>query len=109
MTVTSRSVPSISPCTARRFGRWGCLRGVRGGIGAIRFSRPRKPLFKPDTPGHKQCFQWVGRILNPTQKGLVSGFDSGEKSFVFNVVSGVSGSEAGFRAPEKSDAAFGLG
>jgi hypothetical protein len=39
---------------------------------------------------------WAG--FEPGTEGSCSGFDFGEKSFVFNVVPGVPGSEAGFRA-----------
>ena len=48
--------------------------GVFGGIRPILFFFPRKPRFKPDTPDTINVFNGLARILNPTQRGLVSGW-----------------------------------
>ena len=99
-------------CTAHKFGRSGCRRarsaawpsGASSAESARSFfSPPENPSSNPTHPTQAMfSMGWLG--FEPDTKGSCVGLDFGEKSFVFNVVPGVPGSEAGFRASEKSDA-----
>ena len=79
LTATSRSVPSISPLHWAQVrsvrdvvGCWAVRGGVFGGIRFF-FSRPKTPLQTRHTR-HNNVFNGLARILNPTQRGLVSGW-----------------------------------
>ena len=48
-------------------------RGVRGGIRCDPFFLPPKTPLQTRNTRNKQCFQGVGWVLNPEQKGLVPG------------------------------------